>query len=264
MDASVPARWNALLDDVADYLQFMKEEGQKQIEGASDILQAKRSGIVPPRGGESTVTLGRASSPSEPPPPLPASEAKGDGLDAIAQQVAACRLCGLCETRNQTVPGQGNPRPELIFVGEGPGADEDAQGLAFVGRAGQLLTKMIEAMGLTRDEVWIGNIVKCRPPNNRVPTPEEMASCMPYLKQQIALLQPKVMVCLGATAVKGLLDTKIGITKLRGQWMEFEGIATMPTYHPAYLLRNPPAKKFVWEDLKAVLARLGRTVPTAG
>lgn len=264
MSTSVPARWNALLDDVSDYLLFMKEEGQKQVEGAADILQAKRSGIVPPRGVESTAALGRASSPSEPPPPQPVSGAKGDGLDGITQQVAACRLCGLCETRTRTVPGQGNPRPELIFVGEGPGADEDAQGLAFVGRAGQLLTKMIEAMGLTREEVWIGNIVKCRPPNNRVPTPEEMAACMPYLKQQIALLQPKVMVCLGATAVKGLLDTKIGITKLRGQWMEFEGIATMPTYHPAYLLRNPPAKKFVWEDLKAVLARLGRPVPTGG
>ena len=143
-------------------------------------------------------------------------------------------------------------------MGEGPGADEDRQGLA---GAGKLLTKMMEAMGLTREEVWIGNIVKCRPPGNRVPLPDEMEECLPYLKEQLELLRPKVIVCLGATAVKGLLATTTGITKLRGSWRSFEGIDVMPTFHPAYLLRNPPAKKDAWEDLKEVLRRLGRPIP---
>ena len=182
-------------------------------------------------------------------------------LDAIAERIGHCRLCGLCETRNLTVPGQGSAHPEIMFIGEGPGADEDRQGLAFVGRAGQLLTKIILAMGYEREAVWIGNIVKCRPPNNRVPTPEEMKSCLPYLREQIALLQPKVIVCLGATAVKGLFETQTGITNLRGQWMTFEGIDAMPTYHPAYLLRNPPAKREVWADMQEVLRKLGRPVP---
>ncbi len=148
-----------------------------------------------------------------------------------------------------------------MFVGEGPGADEDAQGLAFVGRAGQLLTKMIAAMGYTREQVFIGNIVKCRPPNNRVPTPEEMAGCIPYLKQQIAIIQPKYIVCLGATAARGLVQETQGITKVRGQWREFEGIPVMLTFHPAYLLRDGSKKKYAWDDLKAVLARLGKTPP---
>ncbi|HRV31355.1 MAG TPA: uracil-DNA glycosylase, partial [Kiritimatiellia bacterium] len=164
-------------------------------------------------------------------------------------------------TRKNTVPGQGALNPDIMFVGEGPGADEDAQGLAFVGRAGQLLTKMIAAMGYTREQVFIGNIVKCRPPNNRVPTPEEMAGCIPYLKQQIAIIQPKYIVCLGATAARGLVQETQGITKVRGQWREFEGIPVMLTFHPAYLLRDGSKKKYAWDDLKAVLARLGKTPP---
>jgi DNA polymerase len=182
-------------------------------------------------------------------------------LEDIANRIASCQGCPLHESRTRTVPGQGASRPELIFIGEGPGASEDEQGLSFVGRAGQLLTKIIEAMGMTRDEVWIGNIVKCRPPGNRVPLPEEMEACLPYLREQLRVLQPKVIVCLGATAVKGLLDIRTGITKLRGQWMSFEDIDVMPTYHPAYLLRNPNMKKPVWEDMQAVLRRLGRPIP---
>ncbi len=174
---------------------------------------------------------------------------------------ASCALCPLHKTRTNTVPGQGHPHPEIMFIGEGPGQDEDLKGLAFVGRAGQLLTKIIEAMGFTRDEVFIGNIVKCRPPNNRVPLPDEMQACLPYLHEQIALLKPKVIVALGGTAVKGLFQTQTGITKLRGQWMSYQGIDCMPTYHPAYLLRNPPEKKWVWEDMKDVLAHLGRKPP---
>ena len=183
-------------------------------------------------------------------------------LEGIAAEIASCRRCGLCETRTKTVPGQGNGEsPLVMFVGEGPGADEDAQGLAFVGRAGKLLTQMIAAMGFNREELFIGNIVKCRPPGNRVPTPEEMAGCIPYLKRQIAIVKPKLLVCLGATAARGLVKESRGITRVRGQWREFEGIPVMLTYHPAFLLRDPSRKREAWEDLKAVLARLGRTPP---
>ena len=192
--------------------------------------------------------------------PGPGTDAAA-GLKQIAAIAVACKRCELHKARKQAVPGQGALNPEIMFVGEGPGADEDEQGLAFVGRAGQLLTKMIEAMGYTREQVFIGNVVKCRPPNNRPPQPEEMAACLPYLKAQIALLRPKVIVALGATAVRGLLRIETGITRLRGQWQNLDGIPVMPTYHPAYLLRNPSAKREVWDDLKAVLQRLGRTAP---
>jgi DNA polymerase len=150
-------------------------------------------------------------------------------------------------------------------VGEGPGEDEDIQGLAFVGRAGQLLTKMIEAMGYRRDEVFIANIVKCRPPGNRKPFPDEMAACLPYLKEQIALLKPRVIIALGATAVTGLLGSMAtGISRLRGNWQSFGGIDVMPTFHPSYLLRTPSAKNAAWADLQAVLKKLGRPVPAPG
>lgn len=182
-------------------------------------------------------------------------------MDRIAGQVAACRKCILHQTRTRVVPGQGTYSPEIMFVGEAPGFDEDQQGLAFVGRAGQLLTKMIAAMGFTRDQVFIANILKCRPPDNRPPMPEEMVACLPYLRAQIAVLRPKVIIALGGTAVRGLLGVETGITKLRGTWMKFEGIPTMPTLHPAYLLRNPPAKKDAWADLKEVLRSIGREPP---
>lgn len=180
----------------------------------------------------------------------------------MAKKARACKRCDLHKERKQAVPGQGSPAPDILFVGEAPGADEDEQGLAFVGAAGQLLTQMITAMGYSRDEVFIANIAKCRPPGNRPPLPEEMAACLPYLKEQIRLLAPKVIVALGATSVKGLLNPEVTISRLRGQWQSFEGIPLMPTFHPAYLLRNPSAKHDVWADLKAVLTRLGRQPPT--
>ncbi len=183
------------------------------------------------------------------------------GLKAVAQQVSACKKCALHSTRTNAVPGQGNSRPEIMFIGEAPGADEDEQGLAFIGAAGKLLTRMIKAMGLTREEVFIGNILKCRPPDNRTPLPEEMAACLPYLEAQLDLLKPRVIVALGGTAVKGLLDITTGITKIRGKWLSFRGIDLMPTFHPAYLLRAQSAKRYVWEDLQAVLKRLGRKPP---
>lgn len=182
-------------------------------------------------------------------------------LADIAARCGECRACVLCEKRQHVVPGQGNAdSPDIMFIGEAPGADEDAQGLAFVGRAGELLTKMIAAMGYTRDEVFIANICKCRPPNNRTPSPEEMAQCIPFLKQQIALIKPKCIVALGNTALLGLLGVS-GITRMHGLWKEFAGIPLMPTYHPAYLLRLPAAKRDCWNDLQLVMKKFGRTRP---
>ncbi len=174
-------------------------------------------------------------------------------------EVRPCTRCGLCKGRTQTVFGAGDANARLMFIGEGPGADEDAQGEPFVGRAGKLLTKMIVAMGLSREQVYIANVVKCRPPGNRAPSSEEMAGCWGYLQRQIEIIAPEVIVVLGNAAVKALLNTRTGITKLRGQWQELEGVAVMPTFHPAYVLRQytPDNRGKVWSDLQAVMARLG-------
>ena len=183
-------------------------------------------------------------------------------LRTLAEQAKACVKCKeLSRCRTNVVFGVGNPHAELMFVGEAPGADEDEQGVPFVGRAGQLLTKIIVAMGFQREEVYIANVLKCRPPENRQPLPDEVVNCRPFLLTQIDLIQPKVIVALGATAVRSLLDVQIGITKMRGNWYTFHNTPIMPTFHPAYLLRNPPAKKEVWDDMKTVLAKLGRPVP---
>lgn len=182
-------------------------------------------------------------------------------LREIERRAAACTRCRLHESRLKSVPGQGAAHPDMMFVGEGPGRDEDQQGLAFVGAAGRLLTRIIEAMGYQRREVFIANIVKCRPPDNRKPLPDEMQACLPYLKAQISLLRPKVIVALGATALEGLVGPPVSISRQRGAWLRFEDIPLMPTFHPSYLLRSPSAKKHVWEDMKAVLERLGRTPP---
>ena len=184
-------------------------------------------------------------------------------LPQLAAEVATCTRCGLSATRTQTVFARGNPEARLCFVGEAPGADEDAQGLPFVGRAGQLLDRMIGAMGLSPErDVYICNILKCRPPGNRRPEPEEMATCIPYLHEQLALVRPRAIVALGNTAVAALLDTKLGITKLRGQWKLYQGhTLVMPTYHPSYLLRPSPqqteAKRQAWQDLQLVMKELG-------
>ena len=195
--------------------------------------------------------------------PVLAENPPGATLDTIAAEILSCRSCPLGPPPTRYVPGAGNgDSPDVMFVGEGPGADEDAQGLPFVGRSGQLLTKMIAAMGYTRDQIFLGNIVKCRPPGNRTPEPGEMAACLPYLRRQIALIRPKLLVCLGATAMRGLLGLKGSLTASRGQWYDFEGIPVMVTFHPAYLLRDPSKKKYAWADLKLVLSRLGRTPPS--
>src|ERR1700738_1215703 len=186
---------------------------------------------------------------------------KDDTLLKIREDLGECTRCKLHKTRNKIVFGDGNPKAQLVFVGEGPGAEEDMQGLPFVGRAGKLLTQMIEAMGLQRGDVYICNVVKCRPPENRAPEPDEVATCSPFLLRQIDTIAPKGVVCLGAVAAKTLLNTTKGISQFRGQWLQWRGHKLMATYHPAYLLRNPPAKSEVWKDLQKVMAELGLEVP---
>jgi len=184
-------------------------------------------------------------------------ELDGMQMDELAVKAAECTLCGLHKTRNKSVFGDGNRSAELMFIGEGPGRDEDEQGLPFVGKAGQLLTMMINGMQFTREEVYIANIVKCRPPENRNPTDEEAGKCLPYLSRQIDIVRPKVIVLLGAVPLKYLLGLT-GITKIRGTWHEYRGIKVMPTLHPAYLLRYPSAKRDAWEDLKKVMNFFGK------
>lgn len=280
----MPSKRTRALKMIEDHVAHLKEEGVREIEFDRSVLQpraARPAAPVPQRPSTPTPRAPISPSPQSAPPPIAPplhhsiSSNPAADLEDIASRIAACRKCGLCKTRTRTVPGQGTPKPEIMFVGEGPGTDEDQQGLAFIGRAGQLLTRMITAMGFSRDEVFIGNIVKCRPTvdnageKDRPPTPEEMAACIPYLREQIAVLKPKVIVALGATAVKGLFgEGQPGITRLRGTWLQYEGIEVMPTFHPSYLLRQGGDSKGgnqaywdVWSDLVKALEKIGRTPP---
>jgi len=180
-----------------------------------------------------------------------------DTLARIREDIGDCTRCKLHKGRTNIVFGVGNPKAELLFVGEGPGHDEDIKGEPFVGRAGKLLTQMIEAMSLRREDVYIANVVKCRPPENRLPEKDEITTCSPFLMRQIDVIKPKVVCCLGSCAAQTLLQTTQGISRFRGEWFEFRGAKLIATYHPAYLLRNPPAKSEVWKDLQKVMAVLG-------
>ena len=186
-----------------------------------------------------------------------ADRVEGDTLERIREFIGECTRCRLHKQRSNIVFGVGNPKAELVFVGEGPGHDEDVQGIPFVGRAGKLLTQMIEAMGLRRDDVYICNVIKCRPPENRTPEKDEISTCSPFLLRQLDAIHPKVIVCLGSIAAQNLLGASQSISRSRGQWFDYRGARLMPTYHPAYLLRNPAAKGEVWDDLKKVMAYLG-------
>jgi uracil-DNA glycosylase len=183
-------------------------------------------------------------------------QASTETLEDIRRDLNECRRCILHAGRSTIVFGEGNPKAKLLFIGEGPGRDEDLQGRPFVGRAGQLLNKIIAAMGYKREEVYIANVVKCRPPNNREPLPDEVAACTPFLERQIAAIGPKVICALGASAARHLLQTDVPISVMRGRFHDHKGIQVMVTYHPAYLLRNPAAKKQTWEDIQKVMAVL--------
>jgi len=189
---------------------------------------------------------------AEPDAPQPLSAQSTERMEDVWRDIGDCTRCGLCEGRTQVVNTFGNHKARLMFVGEAPGADEDAQGKPFVGRAGQLLTKIIEAIGLKREDVLIGNVNRCRPPGNRQPTLEEAAICRPFLFREIAAVQPDVIVVMGNTALRNLLEVREGITRVRGKFQDFRGIKVMPTFHPAYLLRDPSKKRETWEDLKKV------------
>jgi uracil-DNA glycosylase len=222
-----------------------------------------------PFNPSSTMTNKKASSaplgPSVPAASLFEEKIANDSLEKIRADITpTCTRCKLHKARTQIVFGVGNPKADLVFVGEGPGHDEDIQGEPFVGRAGKLLTQMIEAMGLKRQDVYIANVVKCRPPENRLPEKDEIATCSPYLLRQLAAINPKVIVALGACSAQTLLQTTQGISKFRGEFFDFRGSKLMATYHPAYLLRNPSAKADVWKDLQKVMAVLGLEVKKRG
>jgi len=240
----------------------MSADAKKELSGVEGLLVYMRylEGTIP----DFSIMKGRrnveASSLAFPETALSDLTAgKEMALAEIAEVARACRLCALEAGRKNVVFGEGSPSASLMFVGEGPGADEDSTGRPFVGKAGELLTRMIVAMGYERSNVYIANIVKCRPPGNRVPEESERLACLPYLHQQISIVSPRVIILLGQTAALGLLRSTIGISKLRGRETkipEFPGIRVMPTFHPAFLLRNPSAKADVWDDLKQVMAWL--------
>ena len=245
------ATLNTIIDQTIQALEEMKHSGVTHVEVSSETLEELSRVGVPP------ATVPTIAPTGETPALLISPEFAQ--LEARAKACAKCKELARC--RHSVVFGVGSPRAEIMFIGEAPGADEDAQGEPFVGRAGQLLTKIIQAMGYQRGDVYIANVLKCRPPENRTPLPDEVANCLPYLLAQIELIKPKVIVALGATALRSLLDVQLGITKIRGHWYTFRDIPIMPTFHPAYLLRNPPAKKEVWQDMQTVLEKLWRKAP---
>ncbi|RPI22125.1 MAG: uracil-DNA glycosylase [Acidobacteria bacterium] len=227
--------------NVSEYLKFYSELGVSHLK-------------LPASNGKMAASApGAAQHQSD---PALVVEPQPGGLEALRAQIGDCTRCKLASGRTNLVFGSGNPKGELMFVGEAPGEDEDLQGLPFVGRAGQLLTRIIEAIELNRDQVFIANILKCRPPNNRTPEPDEVSACRAFLEQQIQQIRPLVIVALGRVAAQTLLNIETPITRLRGKFFDYHGTPLMPTYHPSYLLRNPSAKREVWEDMKAVRARL--------
>lgn len=277
------------LDTVLGHLDLARRHG-RSINASRAALEALRAtpAAAPARLAEPPPPA-RPSAPPPPAPPIPESRpparpsaspapapapqaptaSKTERLAGLAARAGACRKCEhLAASRKSVVFGVGNPDAALMFVGEAPGAEEDVQGEPFVGRAGQLLTKIIQTMGLSREQVYIANILKCRPDTpgqsfgNRPPTPEEMDTCLPYLEEQIDIIQPQVLVALGGTAVRGLLGDEVKITSARGRWHEFRGIPLMPTFHPSFLLRpdNEAKKRLTWEDMLLVKERLGMEI----
>ena len=263
-----------------EQLRFYREIGVTEIGGAGSALKAaaaagSRVEVVAASSGSTEPPEDEIAMPKKRPPTeqaglfgeiltddraatrpagaaLPVLEAQDASLEAIREDIGECVRCKLHEHRTKIVFGEGNPAAKLVFIGEGPGADEDATGRPFVGRAGQLLDKIIQAIGLKREDMYISNVVKCRPPGNRTPERDEVATCEQFLFRQLALISPKVIVALGSPAFQCILRTKETITKARGEWRDWNGIKVMPTFHPAYLLRSPDKKREAWDDMKKV------------
>ena len=267
----------AVADELRRHLSWLADAGIREIPPASDV-SSRAPGSRPAPASQAAPPVGHGSAPATRPPEPPAAPppargaARGayattdrgcgsDGLLAVRRELGECTRCELAGGRTKLVFGVGDAAAELVFVGEGPGEDEDLQGEPFVGRAGQLLTKMIEAMGFRRDEIYIANVVKCRPPGNRNPEPAEIEACEPFLRAQLAAIRPKVVVALGKFAAQTLLREASPISKLRGRWFSYEGVRLMPTFHPAYLLRSPGEKGKAWEDLQLVMTELGKEPP---
>lgn len=271
-----------LLKQAREYVNYFRELGAETIDsepaspmaGHVTVSRARESSneparVPPPPAAPKPLFARHSVEPATPRAPqtlfgdertsatsMPVSN---ETLEDVWRDIGECTRCGLCAGRTQVVNTHGNHKARLMFVGEAPGADEDAQGKPFVGRAGQLLTKMIEAMGMKREEVIIGNVNRCRPPGNRQPTLEEAAICRPFLFREIATVRPEVIVVMGNTALRNLLEIKAGISSVRGKFHDYHGIPVMPTFHPAYLLRDPSKKRETWDDLKKVMERLDQS-----
>ena len=237
-----------MTEDLIRELELLREFGFTHLDVApppsADVAPPPSAGVAPP---PSAAMAGEGAGPTQ-----------NSLLAELQRIVSACEKCRLAKTRTQVVYGVGSPNADLMFIGEAPGRDEDIQGEPFVGRAGQLLTDIIKAMKLTRDDVYIANVIKCRPPENRNPEQDELDMCRPYIRQQVEIIQPRVIVTLGRFALQSLTEKGFAISSVRGQWLDYNGVKVMPTYHPAYLLRNPAAKKEVWADMKKVMSELER------
>jgi uracil-DNA glycosylase len=279
-DLTAPDQRRLILDSVRDYLEQLSEEGLEGLPATSQVRIPAPKAATPAAkpgapavpaaapGGESpraAVSSSRsAPAPMELLSRYPGLE-KTATLEDLSGFIGDCKRCKLAPLRTHLVFGVGNPQADLMFVGEAPGADEDARGEPFVGRAGQLLTDIIErGMGLRRADVYICNVIKCRPPDNRNPEPDEVAACEPFLMRQIDLVRPRAIVGLGTFAVQALLKVKTPISRLRGNWQEVRGVKLMPTFHPAYLLRSPGEKRVVWQDIQEVMKLLGLEIPARG
>ncbi len=267
------------IDQLQDFLEYKKEEGFQTLEISPETLAALKPAdapkVAPPQKAPAPAAKaphvtakpsgedGTLAKPAAPAKPAESSVViTGKTLDEIAGQIRTCNACPLHTSRKNTVPGEGNStRPDILFISDYPGEEENEQGCFYASEAGRLLEKMIIAMGYKRDDIFILNLVQCRPPNNRIPHQEEILACAPYLKAQIALIQPKLIVALGKTAVEGLINEKIAITRMRGTWKTYNGIDLMPTFHPGYLIKVPARKRETWADLQAVLAKLGKAPP---
>jgi DNA polymerase len=253
-------------DELAAQLKFFKDIGVETLDASTVGAVSDRAGG--PRSAAAPAPSLSAQSASAAARSLNAQSASAAArslnegsplqLEDIRAEIGDCRRCKLAPTRTNIVFGAGNPNAELVFVGEAPGYDEDQQGLPFVGRAGQLLTKIIESINLKREDVYICNVLKCRPPDNRNPEPDEVGSCNPFLRKQLAVIRPKVVCCLGTFAAQTVLQTAAPISKLRGKFFDMDGTRVIATFHPAYLLRSPDKKREVWEDMKQIRAELFR------